>query len=324
MKLKDAYGQYRNRQKGKIENRHYLNTRLGKIISVADLNKRTSYQLLSNKTLEVVVNLDIIEGKLAGSAKNQLNISQLSSQFENLYYNEKHSDFTLITVDKEEIPVHKNILSTRSPVFDAMVETKLKEGEEKKALIDDIDSVALKEFLRFLYCARVNDIDPIATDLLYAAEKYDLKDLKPLCVRSLTNNICLNNALDTFILANLHDEKELKKYSLDFILWHYVDLKEHESWKKMPVELMKEILDYSSTSQEKINSCITLSSSIAVVARPTNAVPAPVRMANLALNANPPARLNVAMNLQPARLIQPIVANANAPAQIPRLDGAAR
>lgn len=114
MKLKSMYGDFRNKQTGKITNFQF-SQRLGKLISISDLNKRTSYQILSNKTIEVVINLDIIESKSDDSSKAQLNVSELSSQFENLYYNEKHSDFTLITVDKEEIPVHKNILSTRSP-----------------------------------------------------------------------------------------------------------------------------------------------------------------------------------------------------------------
>lgn len=204
-----------------------------------------------------------------------------------------------------------------------MVETKLKEGEEKKALIDDIDSGALKEFLRFLYCGRVKDIDPIAVDLLYAAEKYDLKDLKPLCVKSLTSNISLTNAIDTFILADLHSEEGLKKYCVDFILWHYEDLKRNESWLKMSVELMKEILDHSA-STEKSNSCITLTSAITIAAPPVRVINVPAANPQPAVNVQPAARVNVGVNanIQPAvRIIQPNAANnANAlAAQMARL-----
>lgn len=240
----------------------YFEHRLGKAISVADFSKRNSYRYIQNNAIEIVVCLDMIE-KSTASTTDLLNKSELSSNYENLYNNEKYSDYLLITADNEEIPVHKNILATRSNVFERMMETALKEGEEKKAKIDDIDSRALKELVRFMYCGRVQEIDPIATDLIYAAEKYDLMDLKPLCVESLVKQLSLKNAIETLMLADLHKENALKTYTKDFILFNYEELKDDESWKKISLVLLKDILD-TSASRDRTNSQITLSSSIII------------------------------------------------------------
>jgi speckle-type POZ protein len=164
-----------------------------------------------------------------------------------------------------------------------MMETNLKEGEMKKASINDIESRALKELIRFLYCGRVNDIEPIAVELMYAAEKYDIKDLKPLCAESLTKSISIKNAIETFILADIHNEQDLKIYSLDFILWNYKDLKEHESWQNVSKELMKEILD-KSAEDVKTEKIIKLTSEY-----------------------KPPASVSTASNTNPVR----VVVNAN-------------
>lgn len=65
-------------------------------------------QLLENKTLTIVVHLDIVEDMKLPSGLNDM-----SKQFEKLFTNEKFSDFALITSEEKKIPVHKNILSIR-------------------------------------------------------------------------------------------------------------------------------------------------------------------------------------------------------------------
>jgi speckle-type POZ protein len=172
------------------------------------------WKLLDNKKLTIVVRLDLIE-----KTKLPPPVNAMSTQYEKLFNNEKFSDFVLITSDEKQIPVHKNILSIRSPVFETMMETKMLESKEGRAKIDDIDGKALMEFLRFVYCGRVEGIDDVAAELIYAASKYDLPDLKPLCVASMTSKLTMDNAIDTMMLADLHGENQLKKFCIDYVKW---------------------------------------------------------------------------------------------------------
>jgi hypothetical protein len=313
MSLKASYGGALAKQTGIVEGMYY-EKRLGKITSVADLNKRNSYRFLKDKAIEIVISLDIIEKNTENATRGSLNASQLSTSFETMYGNDKYSDYTLITSDGEEIPVHKNILASRSDVLAAMMETQLKEGEEKKAVIDDIDSKALKEFLRFLYCGRVSEteIESVAVDLIYAAEKYGLKDLKPICVQSMIKTISLDNAIETYILADLHQEKPLKKFTLDFILHHYTELKDHESWEKLSTTLYKEILDFAAANDRTAGS-IKLTTTITIVqATPAPAVARQAAVIDRLVNAIQP-RINVN-----AAAIQVPNANAQPAAAAPR------
>lgn len=143
----------------------------------------------------------------------------MSEQFEKLFKNEKFSDFTLVTAEDEEIPVHKNVVSSRSAVFETMMETNMKENKEKRAKIEDISAPAFTEFLRFIYCGKVEEIDEHAVELLYAATKYDIQDLKPYCVLSLAENLAVPNVIETMMLADLHGEMKLKRFCIDYVDW---------------------------------------------------------------------------------------------------------
>lgn len=209
-------GSITNQTQGKFDVINYWhNEKMGRLINYKELNSyQRKWKLISNKKLTVVLRLDLIE-----NMKLPPQLNAMSSQYEKLFNNEKFSDFTLVTAEAKEIPVHKNILSIRSPVFETMMETKMRENKECKATIDDIGEKALFEFLRFVYCGRVEGIDEEARELLYAATKYDVSDLKPLCVVSLAEHLSLANVIDTMMLADLHGEKYLKKFCIDFVKW---------------------------------------------------------------------------------------------------------
>lgn len=193
--------------------RIWYSEKMGRLINYKELVSK-KWSLIDNKCLTIVVRLDLVE-----NFKLPPNLNAMSKQYEKLFNNVNFSDFTLITSEGKEIPVHKNILSIRSPVFETMIGTKMIESKESKATIDDISDRALTEFLRFVYCGRVEVIDEVAAELLYAATKYDVPDLKPLCVRSMTANLSSSNVIETLMLADLHGERELKIFCIDYVKW---------------------------------------------------------------------------------------------------------
>ena len=186
--------------------------KLGRLINYKELvafHKKSS----SHPKLTIVANFLFIESSKVCEVPYAL------KQFEKLFNNEKRSDFVLVSSDGLEIPVHKIILSTRSLVFEKMMEGNFKEKKENKALIKDMSGKALMEFLRFVYCGRVGYIDDIDGELLNAASEYDLPDLKPICVNSLASKLSAENVLETMMLAELHGETQLKRLCIDFVKW---------------------------------------------------------------------------------------------------------
>ncbi|GBN52132.1 Speckle-type POZ protein-like A, partial [Araneus ventricosus] len=112
---------------------------------------------------------------------------------------------------------HKNILCARSPVFAAMFTTEMKETLENKVEISDISSQVLKTMLTYIYTGKTGELSvQSAGELLFAADMYQLQDLKRVCSDFLKSCVSAENVLRTLVLGYLHD-KDLKVFAMDFI-----------------------------------------------------------------------------------------------------------
>ena len=77
----------------------------------------------------------------------------------------KTSDLVLVC-QGEEIKAHRCILSARSPVFSAMLQSNMLESINSKIKIDDADKDVLKEMLWYMYKCEVDKDFKIFKDLL--------------------------------------------------------------------------------------------------------------------------------------------------------------
>jgi speckle-type POZ protein len=141
---------------------------------------------------------------------------RLGDDMNSLYESSCFSDVVLECGSKE-FKMHKAILATRSPVFNAMFEHEMLEGKNNRVRVRDIEPDVLAEVLRFIYTGKCNGIEKMADVLLAAADKYALDRLKALCEEALCTNLDLENAADTLTLADLHSASQLKMHAIEFI-----------------------------------------------------------------------------------------------------------
>ena len=98
-----------------------------------------------------------------------------------------------------------------------MFESQMVEGLSNKVNIEDVEPEVMNEVLRFIYTGKTLLIDKMSDLLLAAADKYSLDRLKALCEEALCNNLDVDNAADTLILADLHSAAQLKNQTIEFI-----------------------------------------------------------------------------------------------------------
>ncbi|CAL1285696.1 unnamed protein product [Larinioides sclopetarius] len=119
------------------------------------------------------------------------------------------------------IPAHKIILSARSPVFAAMFVNPMKESLRNEVDITDIHESALRDLLKYVYTGKTCDLtDSSAAELLNAADKYQIQDLKAVCVYFLKNTMSLENVWDILVLGDFHSP-DLKSFAVDYICKNY-------------------------------------------------------------------------------------------------------
>ncbi|XP_043479797.1 speckle-type POZ protein-like [Leptopilina heterotoma] len=140
--------------------------------------------------------------------------NDLVDNIENLYDDKNFKD-VVFTVGKKKYTAHKNILSSRSPVFAQMFKGKKKEDLTSLVKISDIRPAVFENLLRFIYTDKVQNLSKIAFDLYVAAQKYQLEKLKTICINNLNSNLSTETVLKVLKLADMKSILKLKNICLE-------------------------------------------------------------------------------------------------------------
>ena len=144
-------------------------------------------------------------------------VEALEMTHRKLYSSDLGRDFVLVSFEGAEIPVHKAVLSSASPVFCSMFESNLEECRSGRCEISDFDKATLNSLLRFMYYSCVEAVNDNARILLEAANKYELSALKGCCEDTLIAEISMDNVVELLFFAEKMTAPELKKAALRYL-----------------------------------------------------------------------------------------------------------
>ncbi|CAL1294972.1 unnamed protein product [Larinioides sclopetarius] len=129
-------------------------------------------------------------------------------------------------------PVHTLILSARSPVFKAMFSNDMKEKTNGCVDVSDLQDETVRRFLLYLYTDQLEDLTwDAALQLFKAADKYAVISLRDKCSNFLKSSLNLENACEALLLSDLHQEKDLKESTQNFILKNAKVIFKSKEWK---------------------------------------------------------------------------------------------
>ncbi len=199
-----------------------------------------SLTLICEITLSSIT--DVVEFDTANSCSKQSWISMKKDllaatkqtclqQLKNSYQNGDFADMELMC-DTKVFKCHQFILSTRSPVFRAMFQNPMAEATTKTVEIKDLSPEIVDAMLLFIYTGDVPNLDELAVELLAAAEKYALEDLKSLCEQQLTSGLDIENAVDLFLLADMYLAASLRKNAVQLLARNLNEVLTNAVWKQ--------------------------------------------------------------------------------------------
>ena len=141
-------------------------------------------------------------------AKDLENLNNFAGK---LYAENEFVDVNIVCIEKT-FACHKAVLGCQSEVFKTMIRNK--SLTEKQAGVmeineNDVNSETMEQVLFYIYHGNVQDIKRINTDLLRAADKYEVIGLLEVCAKYLESNLCVENALDVLVTAELTNQKAL-------------------------------------------------------------------------------------------------------------------
>lgn len=127
-------------------------------------------------------------------------------------------DFFTIAVESQTIRMAKAIARKKSPILLKMLETQMKEKKTNVLEITDASYSTMRWFAKFLYSGQIKFKNvQKAVDLLYVADKYEVRKLLGLCCDYLANNLDVDNAIDILIVADRHSLSQLEEKALQYI-----------------------------------------------------------------------------------------------------------
>jgi len=171
----------------------------------------------------------------------------VSQDYSNLFESGDHADITFL-VGGQKIAGHKCVFAARCSVFARMFDSNMREAISNEVEIKDVRPEVFREMAKFIYNgerpkfltekeeSEDNDDDEDdndddvdrqadddgnddrredATDLLIAADRYRIQELKDMCETFLCDHLHPGNVIQLLIVANLHNCAELMRQAGD-------------------------------------------------------------------------------------------------------------
>ena len=100
----------------------------------------------------------------------------------------------------------------------AMFQSNMKENDTKTVTIDDFKAEVISEMLNFIYTGSISSqdtISEIATELLAAADKYQLDLLKNICEEILCSILELTNCVEYLVFGDMYQTFKLRRRAME-------------------------------------------------------------------------------------------------------------
>ena len=192
--------------------------------------------------------------------------------FAMLLRNNELSDVTIIfETGHKKMSAHSYILAKKSSVFEAMFKHDMLESKNKQVNITDISNKAIKNMIRFIYTGalRLGEVS-VELDVLKAADKYDINNLKEMCEERISKKLSIENCFEILQAAQQFNADKLKDKAIEFIAKNadvLIEKPEFELLKTMHAEVASDIVREMALGMKNQTELISLSGKRAIKRR---------------------------------------------------------
>lgn len=161
----------------------------------------------------------------------------------------REDDMVMVETETKKFLVHRSILSSRSSVFQRMLQptsppdngvpaqdgATWAETGSGRVSVPDVDDDAMQSFLFYIYAADLpSDMDDQSVeDLMILGDRYDVEDLKLACEQMLGQTLSVTNVSRLLVLADRHRCASLKAAALRFLTHNPVQVMQTEDWHRI-------------------------------------------------------------------------------------------
>ncbi|XP_028400515.1 rabankyrin-5-like isoform X2 [Dendronephthya gigantea] len=204
---------------------------------------RQEYVKLQNKyvELEQKYNLLVVQSG-GGEFEKESFVARLLNSVAELYDKELYSDIT-VKFAGQMLSAHKFIMAARSDFWSSRDLNELSELE-----LTDISAEVGLALMRWVYTDKVaiKSEENFLVDLVKAANRYKLAELRGRCERMLMSSVSVSNCIKFYQTAEDIGAEGLRKYCEEIITSHWSDLKT-EDFANMSASLLYQMFKSKSS-----------------------------------------------------------------------------
>ena len=164
----------------------------------------------------------------------------------------------ILKVGDKELKAHKDVLRTRSQVFNSMLSHDMKEKNSGIIDIPDCDAEAMEQFLCYIYTGKVDSLDQSnMLKLYYIADKYDMKGLKGKCCAFIKKSLSKLNICEVVQLALNHSDSSLLEHATEYFIYNTLDIMRTVEWQIFMKENTTTANELTIKSIEKLKNATT-------------------------------------------------------------------
>lgn len=151
------------------------------------------------------------------------------------------SDFTILSEEDRKFPCHRIILAAKSSTLKAMLTIEMKEKDEKEFKLHHSNQV-VEAFVSYFYKGEVplEVLEANLPSFLELSDFYDLEPMKAQVEKAAIDGLTMENVVEMFSLANLHNARALKDATSFFILENKKKLGQQDL-RQVPPSVMTEL-----------------------------------------------------------------------------------
>ena len=149
---------------------------------------------------------------------------------------------TILHVDGQEFPAHKNILAASSAYFLGLFTSDMKERHQSEVKLEGFRSFVMNDLLNYIYTGEVEITDENVKELVFAGDYLLIESLKDKGSMYLEETLSPSNCLSVRAFSEKYDCEELMDKSESFILENFVAVSKSEEFLRLKVSEIEKLI----------------------------------------------------------------------------------
>jgi len=150
---------------------------------------------------------------------------------------------------------NKFMLTARSPVFKAMFQSNMIENQTNTVNIKDLKPTVVEGMIQYIHTGVTSHIYKAPRNMLAAADRYQLEQLKTSCQIILVDSLDVENCIPLLILSDMYNACYLRKTGLKYASENMKSISNSCDWKK-------ELVRYPSLMADMIETLANMNDSL--------------------------------------------------------------